>query len=283
MLFLNLIRKLPTNTMSNPVTKRFIECHDRLKDEKKVASSRQFALAINTAPQSLNQVLKGKRDVTVMNITSLIEAFNVSPAFLMAGYGPMFQDEEIQTPKTKENKIMYVPIDAHAGYCDQFHETVLIDDLEFFSVPDYQTTYGEHRCFDVAGDSMEPTLFHGDKIICSLVSPDNGYSSLRDKHVYVIITQNDVFVKRVVNNLRTNGMLLLKSDNNFYKNKEIDGNDIKEIWMVKLKISPFMPNPANMRNAFHQEIDSLKETIKNQAESLSLMNQSLECLLKKSR
>jgi len=270
--------------MSNPVTKRFIECHDRLKEQKKVASSRQFALAINTAPQSLNQVLKGKRDVTVVNIMTLVDRFDINPEYLLAGYGPMFKEgDDTQHHTPKEDKIMYVPAEAQAGYCDQFNETITKDELEFFSVPGYQPRYGEHRCFDVSGDSMEPTLFCGDKIVCSLVSSDNMYSSLRDNYVYVIITHSDIVVKRVFNNLKTNGTLLLKSDNNFYRNIELEGAEIKEIWMVTLKISPFMPNPANMRNAFHQEIDSLKETIKTQAESLSMMNRSLESLLKKSR
>ncbi|MDF1697774.1 MAG: S24 family peptidase [Saprospiraceae bacterium] len=269
--------------MSNPVTKRFIECHDKLKEENKVASSRQFALAIDTAPQSLNQVLKGKRDVTVMNVMALVETFGANAEYLLAGYGPMFKEQDEQFKPVKENKIMYVPIDAHAGYCDQFHETVSKDELEFFSVPGYQPNYGEHRCFDVAGDSMEPTLFCGDKIICSLVSPDNAYSNLRDNYVYVIITHGDIVVKRVVNNLKKNGTLLIKSDNNFYTNREIEGHEIKEVWMVKLKISPFMSNPANMRNAFHTEIDGLKQTIKTQADTMQMMNKSLECLLKKSR
>lgn len=218
-----------------------------------------------------------------MNVMSLVEAFNVNAEYLLAGYGPMFKEESQVPKKEKENKIMYVPMEAHAGYCDQFHETVPKDDLEFFSVPGYHPNYGEHRCFDVAGDSMEPTLFCGDKIICSLVSSDNAYSSLRDNYVYVIITNGDIVVKRVINNLKIDGTILLKSDNNFYKNRAIEGQEIKEIWMVNLKISPFMPNPANMRNAFHKEIDSLKETINSQAESLSMMNKSLECLLKKSR
>lgn len=273
--------------MSNPVTKRFIECHDKLKEEKKVASSRQFALAIDTAPQSLNQVLKGKRDVTVMNVMALVETFGANAEYLMAGYGPMFKDDPTPAKPIKENKIMYVPIGAHAGYCDQFHETISKDELEFFSVPGYQPNYGEHRCFDVAGDSMEPTLFGGDKIVCSLVSPDNLYSNIRDNYVYVVITNGDIFVKRLVNNLRRDGTIIMKSDNNsennFYPNKAVDGNEIQEIWMVNLKISPFMPNPSNVRNAFHQEIDSLKQTIKTQADSLAMMNKSLECLLKKSR
>lgn len=270
--------------MSNPVTKRFIKCHDKLKEEKKVASSRQFAFAIDTAPQSLNQVLKGKRDVTVTNIMSLVEKFGVNAEYLLAGFGPMLKEDFEQNQKTvKEDKIMYLPMEAHAGNLDQFSETVSNDELEFFSIPGYQPNYGEHRCFDIAGDSMEPTLFGGDKIICSLVSSDNAYSSLRDNFVYVVITNGDIVVKRVINNLRRNGTILLKSDNDFYKPKEIEGSEIIEIWMVNLKISRFMADPSNMKNGFHQEIDNLKETINSQADSLAMMNKSLECLLKKSR
>jgi len=191
--------------MQNPVTERFIACHNKLKEDKKVASSRQFALAINTAPQSLNQVLKGKR---------------------MAGVGPMFKDEIEEDRHVKEDKIMYVPIAAHAGYCDQFHEEVTQEDLEFFSLPGYQPCYGEHRCFDVAGDSMEPTLFTGDKIICSLVSSNNGYNCIRDNYVYVVITHNDILVKRVTNRLRQEGVLYLNSDNGSpYKTVEVQANE----------------------------------------------------------
>lgn len=271
--------------MSNPVTQRFIKCHDRLKEEKTVASSRQFALTLDTAPQSLNQVLKGKRDVTITNVMTLVEKFNVNSEFLLAGVGPMFKEEEETHPKQiKEDKIMYVPIAAHAGYVDQFHETIDKEDLDFFSLPGYQPNYGEHRCFDVTGDSMEPTLFSGDKIVCSLVSSDNNYSSIRDNYVYVVITNNDILVKRVTNRIKREGILYVNSDNgSYYKTREIDANEIKEIYLVNLKISPFMPNPANMRNAFHEELDQLRTTIKTQAESMSLMNKSLESLLKRSR
>jgi phage repressor protein C with HTH and peptisase S24 domain len=270
--------------MSNQVTKRFIAVHDRLKEEKKVASSRQFALTIDTAPQSLNQVLKGKRDVTVKNVMSLVEKFGVNSEFILAGHGPMFKEELIDHSKnTKEDKIMYVQGAAHAGYFDQFSETVSKDELEFFSVPGYQPTYGQHRCFDVSGESMTPTLKCGDKIICSLVSSDNAYSNLRDNYVYVIVANGDVVVKRVVNNLRSNGTILLKSDNKFFKNTELEGNEIKEIYMVNMTISKFSADPASVRNAIHTEIDGLRDTIKTQADSLVLMNESIERLLKKSR
>lgn len=270
--------------MPNLVTQRFIECHDRLKEEKTIVSSRQFAISIDTAPQSLNQVLKGKRDVTVSNAMSLVDQYDVSAEYLLAGIGPMFRSEIEQPKMVSDDKIMYVPIAAHAGYCDQFHEDVSVEDLELFSLPGYRPRHGEHRCFDVAGDSMEPTLFCGDKIICSLVSSDNFYSSIRDNYVYVIITHGDILVKRVTNRIRKEGVLYLNSDNgSYYKTKELEASEIKEMWMVNLKISPFMPNPSNMRNAFHEEIDQLRCTIKNQADNMTKMNKSLESLLKRSR
>ena len=269
--------------MSNPVTKRFIEVHDRLKEESKVASSRQFALAIDTAPQSLNQVLKGKRDVTVKNIMSLVDIFEVNSEFILAGLGPMFKEVVANSKPLKEDNILYVPIAAHAGNCDQFNETISKDELEFFSVPGYPSSYGEHRCFDVSGDSMSPTLKCGDKIICSLVSSDNAYSNLRDNYVYVVIANGDVVVKRVVNNLKKNGTILLKSDNNFFNNREVEGNEIKEIWLVKMTISKFSADPSKVRNAIHNEIDGLKDTIKIQGDSLVMMKDSIERLLKKNR
>jgi len=270
--------------MANPVTKRFIECHDKLKEDKVIASSRQFAISIDTAPQSLNQVLKGKRDVTVMNVMSLVEKYDVNAEYLLAGIEPMFKEEDEEERPVKEDKIMYVPVAAHAGYCDQYHETLSKEDLDFFSLPGYSPKYGEHRCFDVTGDSMEPTLFSGDRIICSLVSSDNGYSSIRDNYVYVVITQGDILVKRVINRIRKDGVIYLKSDNgDLYETREVEADQIQEMWLVNLKISPFMPNPSNVRNAFHEEIDQLRSTIKTQAESMSLMNKSLESLLKRSR
>jgi len=130
---------------------------------------------------------------------------------------------------------------------------------------------------------MEPTLFSGDRIICSLVSRDHYYNSLKDNYVYVIISKGDIVVKRVENRIRQEGVLVLNSDNTYYDPYRLEVNDISEIWAVNLKISPFMPHPSNMRNAFHDEIDRLKDTITQQADAMNKMNKSLECLLKRSR
>jgi len=49
----------------NIVTERFIKCHNLLKEENRIRSSRQFALSLDYLPQSLSEILRGRRDVTI--------------------------------------------------------------------------------------------------------------------------------------------------------------------------------------------------------------------------
>jgi len=268
--------------MANVVSKRFVECHNYLKANKLVKSSRQFAIAIETLPQGLNEILKGSRDVTVKNILNIVSVFNVSERYLLSGEGPMFKKEEAEVveAQTEDNHIKYVPVPAYAGSTDQFIETVRAEDMQQFSIPGYHAAYGEHRCFDVAGDSMEPTLFAGDKIVCSSVSKANFYSAIKDKYVYVVVTTNEILVKRVINLCKTTGCLRLLSDNSYYKPKDVAAEEVIEVWRVNLKVSPFMPDPSNMRNGFRTHIEQLNSTIEAQAQSISNLNRSIESLIK---
>src|SRR5690606_26382219 len=77
--------------MSNLVTTRFKACHDRLKEDGKVRSSRQFALQLDYLPQSLSEILKGRRDVTIELLRKAVEVFDMNPVFLLSGEGPMFK------------------------------------------------------------------------------------------------------------------------------------------------------------------------------------------------
>lgn len=262
--------------MSNIVTERFIHCHDALKSEGRIKSSRQFALAIGTLPQSLNEVLKGNRDATVKNIMNIVDVFGVNEAFLLSGEEPIFKSDKVSVKEKKQDNITYVQTPAYAGDIDQFHETIRAEDITKFSIPGYMDNFGEHRCFDVEGDSMEPTLFTGDMIVCSRVPLSNDINCIKDKYVYVVITHTDINVKRVVNELSINGSLRLISDNDFYQDRLVPKEDIKEIWRVNLKLSPFMPDPSNVRNSLDQQIKNLETTIDSQAKCIDSLQKAME-------
>ena len=275
--------------MCNIVTERFISCLEKLKDSNEIKSIRQFALAVEYHPQNLNDIMKGKRDVTIELIKNAAEIYKINTQYIFTGLGSMFSDEEIvQHPSPAQQfksleKIVYVPTAAHAGYTEQFHDPVFLDDLVSFSLPDYKFQHGTYRCFDIMGDSMEPSLYAGDKVVCSQVDSNNFYSSVRNNLVYVIVMDGSLVVKRVLNKVRENRTMMMLSDNSYYQPYEVAIEEIREIWHVEVKISPYLPSPNNIRNAFHEEMDGMKKIIDQQSKSIQMLNHTVEKLLKQNR
>jgi len=216
--------------MNSIVTKRFALCVDHLKENDRIRSIRQFSKNLDFHPQSVGEILKLKRDVTIELIRKAIEVYNFNPCFLFSGLGEMIVDTTdngiltVITNNEQEERIAYVPVAAQAGYHDHLTSPTYLQELPTFALPGYKYQQGTHRCFDVSGDSMEPTLYSSDKVVCSFVDSEMKYRSLRSNQVYVVITQSEVLVKRVVNNLRLNGTLELKSDHNYYEPYIIEGD-----------------------------------------------------------
>jgi phage repressor protein C with HTH and peptisase S24 domain len=292
-----LIDKIKTNLpMQNKISERFIACVKLLKERKNIPSIRQFAISIDLHPQCISDVMTGKRDVNTDMIAKCVEQFDFNPVFLFTGEGNMFSSESnsaitahpnpilsVVTDNKGNERIVHVPVAAQAGYGHQLHDPIFLSELPSFTLPDDRFKQGSFRCFDISGDSMEPTLFSGDKIVCSFVDPDDYYTALRDNYVYVVITKSGVVVKRIKNTLKKDGHISLFSDNSYYDRYQIELDDISEIWLVTLKISHFMPSPRHIRNALHQEVDILKDTITDQSRMIKSLNSTVEKLLKQNR
>lgn len=274
--------------MSSVVTQRFINCHNKLKETNQVRSSRQFALSLDYLPQSLSEILKGRRDVTIELLRKAVEIYKINPVYIYTGEGPMFMTEQdhadfrvltIVTNKQEDERIVHVPIPAQAGYAGDMIDPAFMEDLPTFTLPDYKYKVGTHRSFDVSGDSMEPTLFEGDKVICSFLEPSLWESSLKDSYVYVIVTRGDIVVKRVLNRLKKEKYVELRSDNDFYKPYQVPIGEIREVWYVRAKISPFLPSPQNVQHLLHGEIGELKKTILQQSEIIQQLTANVEKIL----
>lgn len=274
--------------MCNIVTERLIHCINALKEKNKIKSIRQLALSVDYHPQNLNDLMKGKRDATVDLIRVVVDKYNINPHYLFTGSGTMFIEDTAENTSSCKihdsiEKILYVPTAAHAGYIDQFNDPVYQEDLVSFSLPDYKFQHGIYRCFDIVGDSMEPSLFAGDKVVCSFIDSNNLFSSVRNNFVYVVVTDGGIVVKRVINKIRENNSLELMSDNGFYPSYDIPLSEVREIWHVEVKISPYLPSPNNIRNTFHEEMDEMRQTINQQSRSIQVLNQTVEKLLRQNR
>jgi len=274
--------------MNNVVTQRFIKCHDKLREEKRIKSSRQFALSLEYLPQSLSEILKGRRDVTIELLRKSVERYQINPVYIYTGDGPMFMSEEdhksfrvltIVTNGQDDERIVHVPVPAQAGYAGELANPTFIQDLPSFTLPDYKYKVGTHRSFDVSGDSMEPTLFEGDKVVCSFLEPTLWETSIKDNYVYVIVTRGDIVVKRVFNKLKEGKHLEVESDNSFYERYQISISDIREMWYVRAKISPFLPSPSNIQNIVRDEVKLLQNIINKQNHLIYNLNETIEKLV----
>ena len=278
--------------MSNIITKRFVQCHDKLREDKVVRSSRQFALALDYLPQSLSEILKERRDVTIELLRKSVEVYKINPVFICTGEGPMFMTAgtshdmrmlTIVTNSTGDEKILHVPVPAQAGYASEMNNPTFVEELPAYTLPDYKYKTGTHRSFDVAGDSMEPTLFEGDKVICSYLEPNLWQTSIKDNYVYVVVTKGDVLVKRVFNRLTDNQKLILVSDNDYYEPYPVAIEDVKEMWYVRAKLSPFLPSPANIQSILHDEVKELRSTILQQSRVIKNLNTTMERYLEREK
>lgn len=272
------------------VTQRFIKFHNKLRENKTIKSSRQFAIELDYLPQSLSEILKGRRDVTIELIRKAVEVYKLNPVFIFTGEGDMILSEDshkdfrvltIVTDVSEDERIVHVPVPAQIGYVTEFNNPQFIQNLPSFSLPDYKYRVGTHRSFDVAGDSMEPTLFEGDKVICSFIEPSLWETALKDNYVYVIVTNDDIVTKRVINLLKVNKTLELISDNNYYDRYKIPLSIIKEIWYVRAKISPFLPSPNRINNHLLDEIQLLREALKEQTTNMGNLSETIGRLVNK--
>ncbi len=275
--------------MNNVVTQRFVKCLNKLKEDKVVKSSRQFAISLEYLPQSLSEILKGRRDVTIELLRKAVLTYKMNPVYIYTGEGPMFMSEEdhksfrvltIVTSTQNDERIVHVPMPAQAGYAGDSADPTFVQNLPTYTLPDYKYKVGTHRSFDVHGDSMEPTLFEGDKVVCSYLEPSLWESAIKDNYVYVIVTRGDVLVKRVFNRLKDKKQLVMVSDNNFYEPYPIELSDIREIWYVRAKISPFLPSPSNIQNILQSEMRELQDLVNNQTKLINNLNLTIERLIK---
>ncbi len=267
----------------NQLTARLHECISALCAQNKVQSFRQFAHTIDYLPENLDDILKSNLEINHDVVRKSCKLYDINLTFLQHGTEPMFNSEvsrkelrilTIVTDVHNEERIVHVPVPAQAGYVSDLADPVFYSELPTYSLPDFRFSQGTHRSFDVSGSSMEPTLEDGDIAVCSFIEPNHWMYGIKDDHVYVIVTTTDIVVKRVKNQLRTNQCLQLISDNESFRSYLLPAENIREVWYIRMKISPF--SHARSYNPLEEIIQSQEKTIHEHHEMIRFLKQTIE-------
>jgi phage repressor protein C with HTH and peptisase S24 domain len=90
---------------------------------------------------------------------------------------------------------------------------------------------------------MEPTLWNGDWVVChQLLRPQQ----VRPMHVHLILTNDSLYIKRVVHQPEHHALILL-SDNEFYPPTTTPEADVLELWVADAVISKRLGSPQQTR------------------------------------
>jgi signal peptidase I len=228
------------------------------------ASSAAKALGYNTTSK-LYKILQGSEPSLPTLGDFLTKWPELSVEWLVLGNGPMLRSESggaapsspkvgmasKRLPAVNSGRVLtvtvdrednenteLVPVQAQAGYGLQHNEAVYLSDLPRNRIPGFE--HGTYRAFEVAGDSMEPTLKHRDIVVASYV--DN-WRLLVPGDVYVVVTDESVMLKRIHERITDlAGEVMLHSDNPHRKPYAMDRGDISQIWRVRGYISTYIPS-----------------------------------------
>jgi transcriptional regulator with XRE-family HTH domain len=250
-----------------------------------------FAKKLGIKATPIYHILSGRNNPGYDLINKICDTFSVNAAWLIRGEGDMFTKDPHIQPKNivnettldyltgkntrvvaitqdsrgKEN-IEMVQSKAAASYIDNLQAPEYIGNLPKMFIPSGQLQGGTFRGFEVKGNSMEPTLQNGSIVIGRFV--DNWIRDIKDDWIYIIVSQEAILVKRVLNRIEARKQLYLKSDNYEYEPRNIDIDEVKEVWMLKAELRYNFKNTSKDLYLQVQHLVADMQDIKQEFEDL---------------
>lgn len=168
----------------------------------------------------------------------------------------------VTVDKSGNDNVVLVASKATAGYLQGYGDPEFIERLPTFSLPNINN--GTFRMFQVSGHSMYPTISDGSYVVGEWV--ENWVKDVKDNRIYVVVSDEGVLVKRVLNRLKKYNSLFLKSDNRKdFPNLTLQPTQVKEVWAVKIHLNFELPDPAllyDRLNDLESEMEHLKSILK---------------------
>lgn len=119
-----------------------------------------------------------------------------------------------------------------------------------------------YRAFEVIDDGMAGVLQAEDIIICENITKS---SDLIFNDIYVLITSEDIIIRRVVKCLEDNNLLLCKADNLSYPIRGIHTSELQEIWHIRgifsTKFTGIVEKIEHHLKKFEKSISDLKKEV----------------------
>jgi phage repressor protein C with HTH and peptisase S24 domain len=213
-------------------------------------------------PQKLYKLIQNKSKPGYETLMDILDHYpQVRSEWLMRGEEPKFNTPDAK-PDGREKPgfsgmpsivtvdangkevIIFVPVKAEAGYLLARDVEDAFVEEETLSIPGIRGGKTV-RAFEVAGNSMQPTLSQGDVVVATCTER---LDLIQPKHVYVVVAHDRIMVKRLRGPVKKNEPIELLSDNRFYDPFILPQSDLKELWQVQAVVTRSVP--ANTNDSF---------------------------------
>lgn len=143
----------------------------------------------------------------------------------------------INTSNDKNKQLIeWVKQSDIAEYLSSYAYTEYLKQLPVFQLPILPT--GKYRAFEAGEDFTQP----GAVIVGQFV---NNWYDIKDGHQYIIVIHKQgILYRRIYNQVKIKGTLLLSSDNAAFSSYELSIKEVLEVWEAKIFISTSMPEPS---------------------------------------
>ena len=153
-------------------------------------------------------------------------------------------------PDQSAQSIHYVQRGQYDEYQQRFQQPDYLTRLPTMRLP--MLPVGQYRAFEADGDF----LFPGAWLIGQFV---RNWFDITDGQFYVLLIQHQsILARRVLNQVKNKGTLLLTADRPNVPSREVALKDVLEVWDVKAFVSQQLPPPAPSYDRIRQLADELR-------------------------
>ncbi len=163
---------------------------------------------------------------------------------LERGYDVYIKGSNLRVLTTTVNSrntenIELVPEKAKAGYTTGYADPEYIGELPVFTLP-FLSDKKKYRTFQLKGDSMLP-IPDGSWVTGEYLQD---WREIISGKAYIVFTLDDGIVFKIVENMLSEGKLVLYSLNPIYEPYEVHASQVREIWKFVNYISSELPDPV---------------------------------------
>lgn len=233
-------------------------------------NEKRFAESIGVKPAVINNYTKGKQQSkpgfeVLQKMAATYPALNIE--WILSGKGSMLksENERVVVVPANDTDAVAVPVinrRAAANYLSGYQTQEYFEELDTISLPRNFVKGKQCYALQVIGDSMEPTLYENDYLICHLIDRTE-WEYLGEGQICVIVSERGLQVKRIKNKLH-NRYLTLVSDNPKHPPFDMEHDEILEIWKVNWRLTDQLNPPSEDLHNRIAQLEARLERVEKQ-------------------